>query len=238
MEEAEIRKHPLIVELVGRSGVGKSFLYNKLKNELNNEDQYLFTDYTGYKYIFLFNLRLFFDSVLTINCCSLKKGYFLKYLKRWYWTQLLIKNKRNNQGKSFVIIDEGPFQILRSIKRFGKGSLNKVRSCVFKHSKYLPDVVILVGADWDVIYKRKLIKKHDRGKDTYLTVSNGKRKDIGLQMTKEDISHACKFKKINIIEINNADDNLDFNVKTIIDQLNKIRSNAEDVNRQLTRGQQ
>ncbi len=235
--ETEKRKHPLIVELVGRSGVGKSFLYNRLKSELHSEDQYLFTDYNGYKYFSLFNLRLFYDSVLTIVCCSLKKEYFLKYLKRWYGTQLLIKNKRNYVGKSFVIIDEGPFQVLRSLRRFRKGSLNRVRSCVFKYSKYLPDVVILVGADWDLIYRRKLVKKYDRGKNANSTANNKERKDIGLHMTKEDITLACKIKKINIIEIDNADDSLDFNLKTIIDQLNIILSNAEEANSQLTRGQ-
>ncbi len=230
MKEPEPINYPIIVELVGRSGVGKSFIFNKLKKELNDNHKYLFIDVERCRNFGLFNIKIFFNSLFKIICCSLKSEVFIKYLKRWYLSQVLIANCSNYKEVSFVIIDEGPFQIVRSIRRFRKKSVDKVRSCLFDRSIFLPDTVVVINANWGTIYSRRQIRKDNQGKKSYKYASKSNKKDDGLRVTKEDIEYATSIKEISLIDVDNTNNNLDSNIKYIINELNRIQFNIEGKN--------
>ena len=230
MKVYETMEYPIIVELAGRSGVGKSFIYKQLKKELEYNSNFLFVDTSELYFSQLINLKIFFNSLLKIACCSLKLKVFYKYFKKWYLKQLLMHNYRNRKVASFVIIDEGPFQLVKSFMKFRKRSSDHLKRCVFNQSTKLPDIVIIVDADRETIYIRRQTRKNHPNNKFYKNMKNKPKKDNSLIRIKENIKFAGKYKNIHVIEIKNTDHDLESNIEFIVKELTRIKFCVEEKN--------
>ncbi len=230
MKDKESNIMPIFVELVGNAGSGKSFIYNQLKKELEYNSNVLFVDTSELYYTRLFNFKIFFNSLLKIVCCSLIIKAFFKYLKQWYLKQLLMNNYRSCNKATFVIIDEGPFQLVKSFMKFRKKSSDQVRNCGFNQGTILPDAVIIVDADLETIYKRRQARKNHPNIQVSKDVKNKKKKDDSLLRIKKDIEYAGKYKNIHVIEIKNTDHDLKSNIEFIVKELTRIKYCIEGKN--------
>lgn len=215
------RKKPIIVELTGVSGVGKTFYYDKLKDALGHHRDYMFIDTikSSYKYSELARMKILTSTFMKFTRCAVQRAEFFKYFMLWYKSQIIIKTERN-RDTGVRIIDGGPFQRARAIRKYSGKCIETVRSHLFDENTYLPDVVILVDADPDTVLNRIKKRGNYKGKNNSLSTFQFD-KELRVQITKDDIEYANRFHNIDIelVHLRNYDDNVDANINFIANKL-------------------
>jgi len=203
------------------SGIGKSYLFNIIKEKLSSNPDFLFIDKSQYSKIDLFNISIFVKSFVKIIRCDLPNmNILMKYVKLWYFPQVLMQRQKRSQ-KKFIFIDEGPFHRSRSIKNLSKLDPDYVNHIMFNNS-IVSDVVVYIDASAEDLYNWRQ-KRSTISVDMPLSKTREAR-IISLNQTSRDVEYVCKhIKEVKLIKIINKNNNIDSTIKLLVSQLSHIQ---------------
>ena len=147
-----------VIELIGESGVGKSY-YSQILSEKNGYQRIKQFYYTKWDLLFLgipalrFTLRL-----------KPENQYFNKIFFRALY---LIKYRRFLKSvKTQVVLDQGIIYKVDQLNRYCQRSYSWIKSLVLDTYKIpLPDLVVHIYSNRDLVYRRRLVRQKDMDKN-------------------------------------------------------------------------
>ncbi|HRZ26893.1 MAG TPA: hypothetical protein P5295_08805 [Spirochaetota bacterium] len=209
------------VEFVGMSGIGKSFLFDKFKEEQSNNPDFLFITKSQYRKKDLFNILILIRSFIKIIQCRLPNiNLIKKYIKLWYFPQVLMHRQKQSE-KKYIVIDEGPFHRSRSIKNLSKFDSDRVNHILFNKS-IVSDIVVYVDALAEDLYDWRQ-KRGTISADMPLSKTKEARTKSFTQ-TSLDVQYVCKnIKDVKLINIMNKNNNINHFIESLTRQLYQIK---------------
>ncbi len=189
-----------IIEFAGLSGVGKSFIKNKLMCRLKHENFILNKE--SLKIYDLFNirsLRMIIYSVFFVLYTKPKTlSCFFDSYKQWLKIQLLYSKIRAKGGN--LIVCEGMFHKIRALRRNSKYKfmVSEIKS-KYLNNIHFPDIVVLVISNPQDIEKRRR-KRENINFSIDLKIKD---KMTGVDVTRNDIA---AINNVKAIEYNNSND--------------------------------
>lgn len=225
IEKNEFRKgranRPLMVEFIGTSGVGKSFVYNAFKSIHSSDPDYKFMEKSDYDLFQLFNVNILISTFIDIFRCNLPdREHFYKYFKMCYFTRVLMKKGSKSTGK-FVIIDEGPLHRARAIRKYSKLDSRRVRRILLNRRSVISDIVIYLDANPEKIHQRRQ-SRGTRAMETSIQEIINEIEDE-KKGSNEDIEYIHEnVKEIKMIMIANDDNDVMSTLESINKIINKI----------------
>lgn len=159
------KKTPLIIDFVGRSGSGKTYVKNEVLKHLSSD--YKCFDFSDYEiplrdyFIFILTAPRAFTASLYLVFFHIPRDlkHMFTLLKKWLVVQIKIKKARTILDYDFVLSDEGFFKWLAIIRRLTLKKLvfSKIPDFIKKNFFY-PDLTISVETDFYTVQKRREIR--------------------------------------------------------------------------------
>lgn len=212
---------PCIIEFVGSSGVGKSFLFQKLKGKLVGNPEYLFVEKGLYKRTQMVYPWLFINTVVKLLLCNINTRQRLyKHIKMWYFTQVLIRKGLKSTAR-YVFIEEGPLHRIRAIKSHSQKDPQTVIKLLLTRKTVKTDIVMFIDASPENLYNWRQ-KRGSRA--THVTIEQTcKNNGNSLARTSNDIKYVHdNLKNIIFQKITNKENNLSATLDELLRKVQEL----------------
>ncbi|MCM8761937.1 MAG: hypothetical protein NC905_05445 [Candidatus Omnitrophica bacterium] len=218
----ENSKKPLIIDLSGKAGAGKTYVKDNLIQHLSSK--YRCIDFSSYilsvnDFItFIVSMPLNFLCSILFVFMFIPKGYkwLSACLRWWIKMQIMIMKSRTLNG-DFVFIDEGLFRRISLLRMHSLRRAPFEKTPHFFRKNFLyPDITIFVTADYDTCEARRMERDKETGR---FKLPGNKRKGIlVVEDLKRDIVFAEKKGIVKVLRYYNEGE---FNV-SLIDEIKNI----------------
>jgi len=185
----------VLIEFVGASGVGKSFLAEKILKELKKRNVSVakFKSIRIRRYSVRNLFKVLHATLLILLLMPEKLKKYVRSVRRL--ARYKIRQRSCDSSHAVYICDEGVFQMLRTLHRNSRlYNMTDIADQLFKHVK-LPDIVVVVEAGVEEIFVRR--SDRNRQNDSF-NRDSVKRDVLLIEDTIKAIKHAQRFLKGNM----------------------------------------
>lgn len=198
---------PLIVDLSGKAGAGKTYVKDKLIEHLSCE--YKCVDLSDYILsvkdfvVFVISKPINFLLSVLFVFLFIPKGYsWLSTCLRWWVKIQVMIMKGKTLTCDFVFIDEGLFRRISLIRMHSfRRVLFKNIPVLFRNNFFYPDITVFVTAGYDICEYRRM--NRDKGKRRFKLPGNKKKGLIVIEDLERDIEFAEKKGIVKILRYHN-----------------------------------
>ncbi|MCX8082785.1 MAG: hypothetical protein N3D17_05265 [bacterium] len=200
-------KRPLIIDLSGKAGAGKTYVKDKLIQYLSpgykcvDLSDYILTEKDFLDFVISRPVS-FFLSILFV-LLFIPKGYrWMCTCLRWWIKMQIMIIKGKSLKCDFVFIDEGLFRRISLIRMysFRRVLFENIPVLFRKHFLY-PDITVFVMANYDMCEKRRM--ERDRNTNRFKLPGNKRKGLIIIDDLGKDIDYAEKTGIVKVLRYNN-----------------------------------